>query len=121
MRALDAAGATMIALAGDGHDRAILMGAIAAVTQRVLLHVPDPRSAGILQKLSRGRVVAELPAGETWVEVSMPPDRDSWTKALLDQEAAGVHGVMVPWDPRLIDLLRNPDADDRGDLLMSTG
>jgi hypothetical protein len=30
--------------------------------------------------------------------------------------------VVVRWDPRLIDLLRNPDAeDDRSDLQMSTG
>jgi len=29
--------------------------------------------------------------------------------------------VIVAWDPRLIDLLRNPEPDDRSDLLMSTG
>ena len=40
---------------------------------------------------------------------------------LRDHETAGATGVIVPWDPRLIDLLRNPEADDRGDLLMSTG
>ena len=36
-------------------------------------------------------------------------------------EAAGVTGVILPWDPRLIDLLRNPEPEDRSDLLMSTG
>jgi len=121
VRALEAAGAAMIALPGDGYEQAILMGAIVAVTERVLLRVADPRSAGILQKLSRGRVLDQLSAGETWIEISMPPDRESWTKTLLDQEASGVYGVIVPWDPRLIDLLRNPEGDDRSDLLMSTG
>ena len=121
VRALEAAGAAMIELAGDDPDQAILMGAVAAVTDRLPLRVSDPRSAGILQKLSRGRVVAAIPPGETWVEISMPADRESWARILQEHEVAGAHGVMVPWDPRLIDLLRNPDADDRGDLLMSTG
>jgi hypothetical protein len=36
-------------------------------------------------------------------------------------EDAGATGIIVPWDPRLIDLLRNPDPEDRSDLLISTG
>ena len=65
VRALEAAGAEMIGLDGDGSERWILMGAIAAVTDRIRLWVSDPEPAAILQRLSRGRVVGE-PAGETW-------------------------------------------------------
>lgn len=118
IRALEAAGAEMIGV--EGADDAVL-GAIAAVTHRVRLWVPAGRPAGTLQGLSRGRVVTGRPEGETWVEVPMPPDRESWAAMLHEQEAAGAHGVVVAWDPRLIDLLRNPEPEDRSDLLMSTG
>ncbi len=120
VRALEAAGAEMIGLDGDGSERWILMGAIAAVTDRIRLWVSDPEPAAILQRLSRGRVVGE-PAGETWAEIPLPPDKSSWAATLDTHESAGATGVIVAWDPRLIDLLRNPEADDRGDLSMSTG
>jgi hypothetical protein len=121
VRALEAAGAEMIDLEGEGLDRAILLGAIAAVTQRIRIRVRDAQPSALLQKLSRGRVVAVGSAGETWVDIPMPADRESWTATLGAQEAAGADGVIVGWDPRLIDLLRNPDSDDRSDLMMSTG
>jgi hypothetical protein len=121
VRALEAAGAEMIDLEGEGMDRAILLGAIAAVTQRIRIRVRDAQPPALLQTLSHGRVVAAGSAGETWVEIPMPADRESWTATLGAQEAAGADGVIVGWDPRLIDLLRNPEADDRSDLMMSTG
>ena len=121
VRALEAAGADVIGLDAQGLDHQIILGAIAAVTHRVLLRVPDERSAGILQKLSRGRAVVGDPPGETWVELDLPPDRESWVAAVREHEAAGATGVVVRWDPRLVDLLRNPEPDDRSDLLMSTG
>jgi hypothetical protein len=116
--ALEAAGAAMIGV--EREDDAIL-GALAAVTHRVRLRVSSERPDGVLQKLSRGRLVTGDPPGETWIAVPVPSDRDSWAVMLRDQEAAGAHGVIVPWDPRLIDLLRNPEPEDRSDLLMSTG
>lgn len=119
VRALEAAGAEMIELDGGGNEA--VLGAIAAVTHRVRLRVPEGLHADVLQKLSRGRVVTGETEGERWVALSMPPDRESWAAMLRDQEAAGVTGVVVPWDPRLVDLLRNPEPDDRSDLLMSTG
>jgi hypothetical protein len=122
VRALEAAGADMIAVEGGQReaDDAVL-GAIAAITHRVRLRVADGQAAGVLDKLSRGRVVAGEPDGEAWVEVPMPPDRESWAAMLREKEAAGAHGVIVRWDPRVIDLLRNPEPEDRSDLLMSTG
>lgn len=117
VRALEAAGAEAIAVDGGG-DEAVL-GAIAAVTHRVRLGAPAPSDA--LRKLSRGRAQPREPEGENWVAVAMPGDREAWAAMVREQEAAGVHGVVVPWDSRLIDLLRNPEPDDRSDLLISTG
>ena len=119
VRALEAAGAEMIGVEGGGDDA--VLGAIAAVTHRIRLRISSPEPPTKLQKLSRGRVVAGDPDGERWVAIPVPPDRESWALVQREQEAAGATGVVVPWDPRLIDLLRNPEPDDRSDLLMSTG
>jgi len=63
-----------------------------------------------------------LAPAEVWAEVTAPPDRRGWVEMLAAYEGVGAHGVVVRWDPRLVDLLRNPDADeDRSDLQMSTG
>ena len=121
VKALEAAGAAMIGLEGEGLDQSILMGAIAAVTERIRLRLSNPAPAAILQQLSRGRVVVGEREGETWVKIPMPPDKSAWAATLAEHEAAGATGVIVAWDPRLIDLLRNPEPDDRSDLLMSTG
>lgn len=59
---------------------------------------------------------------ELWVDVSVPSDRAGWANMIAPLEAGGATGVIVPWDPRIIDLLRNAgEADDRMDLLIATG
>jgi luciferase-like monooxygenase len=58
---------------------------------------------------------------EMWAAIATPPDRESWAQVVSSFDAAGASGVIVPWSARLIDLLRNPDPDDRTDLLISTG
>lgn len=118
VRALDAAGAEMIGV--EGEDPTVL-GAIAAVTHRVKLRVSGEQSTDALGKISRGRVVPATSTAEKWVPVPMPSGRDAWAEMMREQAAAGVDGVIVPWDARLIDLLRNPEPEDRSDLLMSTG
>ena len=118
VRALEAAGAAMI---GMEDEEDVVLGAIAAVTHRLRLRVSERSRTDTLRKLSRDRVSVGDPEGEKWISVPMPPDRESWVAMLRDQEAAGADGVIVPWDPRLIDLLRNPEPEDRSDLLMSTG
>ena len=120
-RALDAAGAEMLVVEGDADTQWVVLGAIAAVTERIKLLTPDARNVELLDRLSRGRSLVELPAAETWVPIAMPPDRATWTSLIQEHETAGATGVIVPWDERLIDLLRNPEPDDRSDLLMSTG
>jgi hypothetical protein len=59
---------------------------------------------------------------EIWIEAPIPADRAGWAKMMATLEAAGATGILVPWDPRIIDLLRNAgEADDRTDLLIATG
>jgi predicted DCC family thiol-disulfide oxidoreductase YuxK len=58
---------------------------------------------------------------EVWAAIEVPPDRATWVEALSAYETAGATGVIVPWNDRVLDLLRNPEPDDRTDLLISTG
>jgi len=59
---------------------------------------------------------------EVWVDVSVPSDRAGWAQMIATLQAAGATGIIVPWDPRLIDLLRSAgEPDDRSDLLIATG
>jgi hypothetical protein len=58
---------------------------------------------------------------EVWAAIEVPPDRAAWAEALSAYEAAGATGVIVSWSARVLDLLRNPEPDDRTDLLISTG
>ena len=120
VRALEAAGAELLAVQGGDDEALVLLGAIAAVTERIKLGMQaNPPAA--LQAIARGRVVIGTPDGERWIDMELPSTRSAWVEAVGSQEAEGTTGVIVPWDPRLIDLLRNPEPDDRSDLLMSTG
>lgn len=121
VRALEAAGADMVRLEGDGQEEMVLLGAIAAASHRLRIWASIAVPPAALEKLGRGRVVAGQPPGEVWVSIPLPPTRDAWAAALREHDAAAVTGVIVPWEPRLIDLLRNPEPEDRSDLLMSTG
>lgn len=128
--ALEAAGAYAELVEGSDPAALVVLGAIAAVTRTVRVGCTG-RSAlqadamTVLDRISRGRAIVLAPGGEpaeTWARIDVPADRAAWKETLAKHEAAGASGLIVPWDPRLIDLLRNPDAeDDRGDLAMSTG
>jgi len=156
--ALEAAGAHAVWVEDTGPDPWVMLGALAAITHRLILGclITSPaewpaarldRAARTLQTLSRGRIVVGLPqeglledqldalraagvrifgsdfvaAEEAWLSVPAPLDRDAWNEALAACDAAGATGLIVPWTDRLIDLLRNPEPDDRSDLLVSTG
>ena len=59
---------------------------------------------------------------ECWVQIALPDSQASWRRALAAYEAAGADGLLVPLDPRLLDLLRRGDEeDDRSDLTLSQG
>jgi hypothetical protein len=121
VRALDAAGAKALVLEAKEPDVWVLAGAVAAVTHRVGIALAGATAVETLDALSRGRLLKEDLDGVAWVRVELPPTRAEWAQVLEDQAAAGATGIVVSWDPRLIDLLRNPEPDDRSDLLMSTG
>ncbi|HEV2032846.1 MAG TPA: LLM class flavin-dependent oxidoreductase [Candidatus Dormibacteraeota bacterium] len=69
--------------------------------------------------------VRDLRAGgefELWVDLPIPSDRAGWAETMSTYGAAGATGIIVPWDPRIVDLLRNAgEPDDRTDLLIATG
>jgi hypothetical protein len=138
--AYEAAGADSLWV-GGGDAAWVLLGALVAVTWRVRLGVlpgavVEPGAAAdALQGLSRGRLlVARSGAGgdglevesggatERWSRAAPPPGRRAWAGALEAATAAGDAGILVRAAPGLLDLLRNPDAeDDRSDLQLSYG
>jgi alkanesulfonate monooxygenase SsuD/methylene tetrahydromethanopterin reductase-like flavin-dependent oxidoreductase (luciferase family) len=71
------------------------------------------------------RVVALRPAParpfELWARVPAPGGRVAWREALAAAEELGATGVVVPHAHNLLDILRNPEEDDRGDLAMAVG
>ena len=59
---------------------------------------------------------------ELWAAVPMPADRAGWAAMVGAHEAAGATGVVVSWDPRLIDLLGNAgEPGTQTDRLIATG
>ncbi len=135
--ALEAAGADSIWLEAGPEPTAELMiqvGAILAVTHRVGIGLigstrQAPTVMETIQRLGGGRGLAALRSGsdllvadELWAEVELGKDRAAWRQAVEAVASAGRSGLIVAWDPRIIDLLRNAEAeDDRSDLLISTG
>ncbi|MGH3681129.1 MAG: hypothetical protein ACRDT2_12915, partial [Natronosporangium sp.] len=67
-----------------------------------------------------------LPAGageaERWESVPAIAGRASLRTARVDAAERGVRGLVVPADPRLLDILRNPDDPGvRRDLYLAQG
>jgi hypothetical protein len=147
--ALDAAGADALWIDPGGEDHAALAAALAALTFRSLLVIAWPagqdRALSTVERLSRGRlalvgepaprpdlaVFRERDDGgfegpgqepEHWEPTGPPEDRAGWRAAVAEATGRGVHGLLVPAGPRLLDLLRNPDGrGDRRDLQLAQG
>jgi hypothetical protein len=127
--AFEAAGAAALWVeCGPEVDPVAVAAGLAAVTYRSSLmvavdgDVPE-LTRTTLESLSRGRltVVTEEPTDE-WLAVPVPENRETWRATLADASERGSLGVIVPADPRLIDLLRNPDElIDRSDLQLAQG
>jgi hypothetical protein len=59
---------------------------------------------------------------QRWMAVPAPQGRAAWRQARADAAERGARGVVVPADPRLLDMLRNPDEpDERTDLMLAQG
>jgi hypothetical protein len=64
----------------------------------------------------------ETDTGERWVRTPPPEGRAGWRTALAAAATNGAGGLLVPADPRLLDILRNPnDPDERRDLHLAQG
>jgi hypothetical protein len=117
-QSLESAGADLLLL-GDGDlEPDLLLAAIAAVTVRVSLYHRAPGET--LQRLARGRLIGELTG---WHDVPFPADRTAWRATLAEAAEQSAAGLIIAMDPRLIDLLRNPDVEDdrTSDLQLAQG
>ncbi len=138
-RAFDAAGADSLwVVSRDDQDPWILAAALAASTWRARLvvvgAVDRPQSRATLERLSRGRLAVGERSGdatlvadaegatERWAISEMPAGRAEWKALRAEREAQGFAGIVLPNNPRLLDLVRNPDVeDDRQDLKLAFG
>jgi hypothetical protein len=115
-----------------------MAAALAAVTYRSLLVLALPAGAAprratlaTVAALSRGRLRVlsgsydhpyRLDSAQRWVPAPVPDSRVPWRATLLDAAERGYHGLVVPADERLIDILRNPDdPGPRLDLHLAQG
>ena len=126
--AFDAAGADALWLdvRADGElDPFVLAAALAAVTYRcqLVVDLPDePKARQTLANVSRGRVLGAHDEADRWERVEVPAGRAAWREAMAEAKGRGVYGLVVASDPRLLDLLRNPDDEiDRRDLQLAAG
>ena len=138
-RALEAAGVDSLwVLARDDQDPWILAAALAATTWRprlvVVGAIDRPETRATLDQLSRGRLVIGERTGdavaladgegapERWTISALPANRAEWKTLRADRETEGFAGIVLPNDPRLLDLVRNPDIeDDRADIKLAFG
>jgi alkanesulfonate monooxygenase SsuD/methylene tetrahydromethanopterin reductase-like flavin-dependent oxidoreductase (luciferase family) len=125
-KAIEAAGADSLWIDAADADPYVALAAVAAVTWRVRLvargAAPQTAARETCAHLARGRLVVAEESQERWTESPFPASRVAWDELRAASTAAGVTGVVLPNDPRLIDLLRNPDIiEARDDLKLSFG
>ena len=139
-RAMEAAGVDSVWMEDDGAglDPLLSLAAISASAHQLRLglirqanlasNAEHERRVATLQRLSRQRAVTGIAEGSTviagaehWRRVEVPADRESWARTVERSEADGI-GVIVPFGPRLLDMLRHPEeAIDRPDLQLAQG
>jgi len=139
-RAMEAAGVDSVWMEDDGTglDPLLALAAIGASVHELRLGLIRPsgsagnpeydRRISTLQLLSHRRAIVGLAesAGiiggqERWRRVEVPADREAWAQTVGRSEP-GIDGVLVPMDPRLLDILRHPEeAIDRPDLQLAQG
>jgi hypothetical protein len=125
-KAIEAAGADSLWVDATDGDPYVVLAALAAVTWRVRLVArgapTDVAARETCANLARGRLVVAEESEERWTESAFPASRVAWDELRSASSTAGVTGVVLPNDPRLIDLLRNPDIiEARDDLKLSFG
>jgi len=92
--------------------------------QRVIVFIPSPlvgeAGAPPSPLVGEGRG-GGFSGTERWQRIEVPADRDAWARTLEEAERYA-DGVLVPMNPRLLDILRHPqDTIDRSDLILAQG
>lgn len=88
---------------------------------RIARDVPSDRPAALRGAQAEPHGY-ELESAGAWTSTSCPDGRAAWRAKLAEAAERGVRGLVVPADPRLIDILRNPDdAGGRMDLYLAQG
>jgi hypothetical protein len=127
--AFDAGGADALFVDCDPETDALALAAALAVVTfraRLVVTLPEPeaptRTLDTIGRLSRGRFVTVNDHEGVWERVAVPEGRDAWRATCADATERGLTGVVVPADPRLLDILRNPDdPGERHDLQLAQG
>lgn len=124
-RAIEAAGADSLWTDARDGDPYVVLAALSAVTWRVRLvarGAPSSPARRTCERFAPERLFAAEELAERWEHSPFPTDRAAWRAQRAAAEAAGLAGITIPNDDRLIDLLRNPDQeDDRSDLNIAVG
>lgn len=138
-RAFEAAGADSLWVRGSaGLDPWTILGGLAAVTWRVRLVgfalQERDEARETVESLSRHRLALAIVgndalvipgrdgAEERWALVDFPQDRKAWKDLCAAHESQGTAGLVLRNDPRLLDLIRNPDVEeDRQDQKLAFG
>ena len=84
----------------------------------------SPRDAGdtLARRLDAVLVPDTEGTSERWAICEIPTSRAEWKTLRAEREAQGFAGIVLPNDPRLLDLVRNPDVeDDRADIRLAFG
>lgn len=111
VQALEAAGVDLLLLGEGPLDCCMLVAAMASVTSTSALARPAEASGQLetLRLLSRGRLTESL---EGWLDEPFPPSKAAWRELLAAHDAKETVGIILAMEPRLLDLLRNPDLED---------
>lgn len=118
------------ALRPSGRARAILLAgggatlaALAAQLGDGLLHpaADTERVRSAFEAARAHRAADGTEPFELWARVPAPGGRAEWREALDTYAGLGATGIVVAHAANLLDILRNPEEDDRQDLAMAVG
>jgi len=136
---------TTLVIGHAGTESALgdLVALARSLEHRVLVEVANERQARLAARLADGVVSDDAPEPlkallgtlrpereasgkeplEVWARVKkMPDDREGWRRMHREYEDAGATRLVLPFDARLLDQLRNGDVeDDRSDLQLAQG
>jgi alkanesulfonate monooxygenase SsuD/methylene tetrahydromethanopterin reductase-like flavin-dependent oxidoreductase (luciferase family) len=119
-RVLRAAGAGLLAWGLLPDDRLVALAA--RVGDGLVVGGGPDAAADAFQRVRELR--DREPAGATlelWARTPAPRGRAEWRELLAAHGETGATGLLVAHAPNLLDILRNPEEDDRQDLAMATG